>query len=183
MFLRPAVLSDASAIAEVHIRAWRETYRGIMPDKVLDELSVERSAEGWSAALASLSEKRQVLSVGVDDLGTVVGFAGGGPTRDAALTTAGEVYAINLVMQATRKGYGTRLMLAMAEGLIGHGFADAGLWVLEQNIGARWFYESLGGSIAARHERGFGSKVLTELGYVWRDVRDLKQAAERLLAP
>ena len=49
MFLRPAVLSDANAIAEVHVRAWRETYRGIMPDKVLDELSAERSAERWSA--------------------------------------------------------------------------------------------------------------------------------------
>jgi ribosomal protein S18 acetylase RimI-like enzyme len=182
MFLRPAVLSDASAIAEVHVRAWRETYRGIMPDKVLDEPSAERSAQNWSAATAGLSEKRQVLSVAVDDLGTIVGFAVAGPTREAALSTSGEIYAINLVMQATRKGLGTRLMLAMAEGLIGHGFADAGLWVLEKNIGARWFYESLGGSIAARQERDFGGTMLTELGYVWRDVRDLKQVAERLLA-
>lgn len=182
MFLRPAVLSDANAIAEVHVRAWRETYRGIMPDKVLDELAVERSAERWSGTIAGLSEKRQVLSVAVDDSGTIVGFAGGGATRDPTLTTSGEVYAINLVMQATRKGLGTRLMLAMAEGLIGNGFADAGLWVLEKNIGARWFYESLGGSIAARQEHDFEGTMLTELGYVWRDVRDLKQAAERLIA-
>ncbi|MFM9865098.1 MAG: GNAT family N-acetyltransferase, partial [Micropepsaceae bacterium] len=91
-------------------------------------------------------------------------------------------YAINLVMQATRKGLGTRLMLAMAEGLTGNGFADAGLWVLEKNIGARWFYESLSGSIAARNESDFDGTMLAELSYVWRDVRDLKQAAERLLA-
>ena len=182
MFLRPAVLSDASAVAEVHVRAWRETYRGVMPDKVLDEMSVERGAQSWSAVIADLTANRQVLSVAVDDLGTIVGFAGGGAAREAVLTTSGEVYAINLVMQATRKGHGTRLMLAMAEGLISHGFADAGLWVLEQNIGARWFYESLGGSIAARHARDFGGKALTELAYVWRDVRNLKEAAERLLA-
>lgn len=182
MFLRPAVLSDASAIAEVHVRAWRETYRGIMPDKVLDDLSVEGGAQKWSAAVAGLSEKRQVLSVAVDDLGAIVGFAAGGPTREAELTTSGEVYAINLVMQATRKELGTRLMLAMADGLIGHGFADAGLWVLEKNLGARWFYESLGGSIAARQERDSGGEMLAELGYVWRDVRDLRHAAEQLLA-
>ncbi|MFM9865866.1 MAG: N-acetyltransferase family protein [Micropepsaceae bacterium] len=151
MFLRPAQLSDANAIAEVHVRAWRETYRGIMPDKVLDGLAVDRKAAQWSATIAGLQEKRQVLSVAVDDFGTIVGFAGGGAAREPALTTNGEIYAINLVMQATRKGLGTRLMLAMAEGLTGSGFADAGLWVLEKNIGARWFYESLGGSIAARN--------------------------------
>ena len=182
MFLRPAVLSDANAIAEVHVRAWRETYRGIMPNKVLDELVVEHRAQRWSATIAGLSEKRQILSVAVDDSDTIVGFAGGGAAREQALTTGGEVYAINLVMQATRRGLGTRLMLAMADGLMANGFADAGLWVLEKNIGARWFYESLGGTIAARHERDFDGALLTELGYVWRDVRGLKRAAERLIA-
>jgi len=179
MFLRPAVLGDAKAIAEVHVRAWRETYRGIMPDKVLDELAIERSAERWSGTIAALPEKRQVLSVAVDASDTIVGFAGAGATRDPVLTTGGEVYAINLVMQATRKGLGTRLMHAMAQGLIEKGFADTGLWVLEKNIGARWFYESLGGSIAARQEHDFGGTMLTELGYVWRDVRDLERASAR----
>jgi len=182
MFLRPAVLSDASAIAEVHVRAWRETYRGVMPDKVLDEMSVESGTQRWSTVIGDLPAMRHVLSVAVNDLGAIVGFASGGPARESALTTDGEVYAINLVMQATRKGLGTRLMLVMAEGLAGHGFANVGLWVLEKNIGARWFYESLGGSIATRHERDFDGIKLTELGYVWRDVRDLKHAAERLLA-
>jgi ribosomal protein S18 acetylase RimI-like enzyme len=182
MFLRPAVLTDAPAIAAVHVRAWRETYRGIMPDSVLDEMSVERGAQNWSGVIASLTEKRQALSVVVDGSDTIVGFAGSGPARDPSLTTDGEVYAINLVMQATRKGLGTRLMLAMADGLAANGFTDAGLWVLEPNIGARWFYERLGGTLTARHERDFGGKKLTDLGYVWRDVRDLRRGAEAALA-
>lgn len=182
MFLRPAVPGDARAIAEVHVRAWRETYRGIMPDKVLDEMKVESGAQRWSTVIGELAATRQVLSVAVDNSGAIVGFAGGGPAREAALTTDGEVYAINLVMQATRKGLGTRLMLAMAEGLAGHGFANVGLWVLEKNIGARWFYESLGGSIVTRHERDFANEKLTECGYVWRSVADLKRGAETALA-
>jgi ribosomal protein S18 acetylase RimI-like enzyme len=182
MFLRPAVLTDAAAIAAVHVRAWRETYRGIMPDSVLEALSVEDRAQRWSGTIAQLSAKRQVLSVAIDDSDTIVGFAGAGPAREAALTTSGEVYAINLVMQATRKGLGARLMIAMADGLVANGFSDAGLWVLEQNIGARWFYERLGGTPAARHEQDFDGKKLTELGYVWRDVRDMKRGAEAALA-
>ena len=113
MFLRPAVLNDANAIAEVHVRAWRETYRGIMTDAVLDGLSVQASAQRWSAAIAGLSDMRQLLSVAVDDLDTIVGFAGAGPTRDPALTTSGEIYAINLVIEAKRHRMGTRLMLSM----------------------------------------------------------------------
>lgn len=178
MFLRPAVLSDASAIAEVHVRAWRETYRGIMTDAVLDGLSVEASAQRWSAAISALSEKRQLLCVAVDDLDTIVGFAGAGPTRDPALTTTGEVYAINLVKEAKRHRAGARLMLAMAEGLTALGFRDVGLWVLEANVGARSFYERLGGAPVARHERD----SLVELGYVWPDVDDLARHARALAA-
>ena len=44
----------------------------------------------------------------------------------------------------------SRLMQAMADALLKDGFSSIGLWVLEKNIGARWFYEGLGGTIAAR---------------------------------
>ncbi len=43
--IRPAVFKDAAAIAHVHIDAWRTTYRSLMPDDVLDNLSFERRQE------------------------------------------------------------------------------------------------------------------------------------------
>lgn len=181
MFLRPAAPKDAEGISAVLVRAWNETYRGMMPDAFLDAFAKEPRVDAWRKRLTPPLERTATWVV-VGNADEIIGFAVSGPTRDPALGTDGEVYAINLVMQATRLGLGTRLMQAMADELIGNGFASAGLWVLEHNVGARWFYERLGGVIAARHERDFGGKMLTELGYVWRDVRVLKQAAERVLA-
>jgi ribosomal protein S18 acetylase RimI-like enzyme len=180
MFLRAAEAGDGEGIAHVHVQAWRETYRGIMPDKVLDALSLAEGAQRWAGVIGTLSERRQLLTVAVDDNGRIVGFAGAGPTRDAALATAGEIYAINLVNEAKRARLGARLMLAMADGLVALGFGDVGLWVLEQNLGARAFYERLGGSAAARHQRDFGGTALSELGYVWRDIGALQQGARAL---
>jgi L-amino acid N-acyltransferase YncA len=180
MFLRAAEARDGEGIARVHVEAWRETYRGIMPDKVLDALSVTESAQRWAAVIGALGERRQVLSVAVDEGGRIVGFAGAGPTREAALATTGEIYAINLVNEAKRARMGARLMLAMADGLVALGFSDVGLWVLERNSGARAFYERLGGTAAARHQRDFGGTVLSEFGYVWRDIGALQQGARAL---
>lgn len=179
MFLRPATPSDAEGIDAVRIRAWNETYRGIMPDAFLDAFSKESRVEAWRKRLTP-PQDRWTFCVAVSDSDEILGFAGSGPAREAALTTDGEIYAINLVMQATRKGLGTRLMGAMAEGLIAHGFQSVGLWVIEQNIGARWFYERLGGSIAARRKQEFGGKTLIEIGHAWRDVGVLRREASDL---
>jgi len=180
MFLRPATPNDAEGIDAVRIRAWNETYRGVMPDAFLDAFSKESRVEAWRKRLTPPQDRVTFWVAGNQD--HILGFAAAGPVRETALTTDGEVYAINLIMQATRKGIGTRLMNAMAEGLIGHGFKSVGLWVVEKNFGARWFYERLGGAVAARHEQNFGGKMITELGYVWRDVNDLRSAAQDFLA-
>jgi len=181
MFLRPAKPDDAAGISAAHARAWNETYRGMMPDAFLDAFVNEPRLDAWRARLMQPAARTATwVAVNADD--TVLGFATSGPAREVALTTDGEIYAINLVMQATRHGLGTRLMQAMADMLIENAFDSAGLWVLERNVGARWFYERLGGTIAARHERDFGGTTLVELGYVWRDVGALKRAAAQVLA-
>jgi hypothetical protein len=42
-----AQLSDARAIAEVHVASWKTTYRGIVDDAFLDQLSVhDRESSG-----------------------------------------------------------------------------------------------------------------------------------------
>ena len=40
--IRLARVEDAPGITRVHINSWRTTYKGIVPDKVLANLSFER---------------------------------------------------------------------------------------------------------------------------------------------
>ena len=70
--IRPALLADAAAIAEVHVQAWRETYRGLMPDAVLAGLSVEKRVRAWSEMLAAGPQAPTILVV--EDAGRIVGF-------------------------------------------------------------------------------------------------------------
>jgi hypothetical protein len=37
LIVRPARVQDVRQIARVHVRCWQETYRGLMPDAVLDD--------------------------------------------------------------------------------------------------------------------------------------------------
>lgn len=180
MSIRPARPDDAAQLAGVHIRAWHETYRGIMPDKALDELSIARSREGWEKRLAALPQ-RQFVAVALDNLERVVGFVAAGPSRLAELPTDGEVFAINLVNEAKRRGHGVRLMHAAAVHLIDCGFRSVGLWVLERNAGARKFYERLGGRVATQREEDFADTKLIELGVVWHEATVLERQAFALI--
>lgn len=37
LIIRPARVQDVRQMARVHVRCWQETYRGLMPDAVLDD--------------------------------------------------------------------------------------------------------------------------------------------------
>jgi len=181
MPIRPAESRDAAQIAQVHVQAWRETYRGIMPDSLLDGLSVEQREAAWSARLNDMGE-RQFIAVAVDHTGDVVGFAGCGPARLAELGTDGEIYAINILERGKRQRAGSALMFATAEHLDSNGFSQVGLWVIEQNLRARAFYERLGGTRGVIHPSSFGGTVLTEHAYVWPRISDLLQRSDELRA-
>jgi len=49
--VRTAVVADAPFIARVHVRSWQVGYRGIMPDEVLDAISLEQREERWRQIL------------------------------------------------------------------------------------------------------------------------------------
>ena len=178
--VRAAQVEDAEGIGGVSVTAWRETYAGIMPDDYLAALSIEQRVNMFRGRIANLPDK-QAMFVALNESGRVVGFGVSGPAREAELGTDGEIFAINIVEAAKRKGLGLRLMMAMAEALAQAGFARVGLWVIEANTPARRFYEALSGREATRKDQQFGERTLVELGYVWPSVDDLLARAQALL--
>ena len=47
MIIREATDKDISEMARVHIDTWRTTYRGILSDKVLENLFYEKRKNSW----------------------------------------------------------------------------------------------------------------------------------------
>jgi GNAT superfamily N-acetyltransferase len=138
-YIRPAVITDARAIAAVHISSWRAAYRGLMPDSVLDGLSIDKRERDWIDILGKHARHNLVL----EQSGRIVGWASFGPARDADLDAQKvvELYGIYFIPGAWGRGLGRRLYEAVEKILSGK---HAVVWVLEKNDRARNFYEALG---------------------------------------
>lgn len=144
MIVRPATDADAEALARVHVRSWQGAYAGLLPQELLDGLSVEQRAEQWRSILAGDAGSGRLTYV-ADDGGTVVAFAHVGPCRDEdAGPSDGEVYAIYADPERFGQGAGRALMDAALGALAAAGYRAVRLWVLSGNERAIRFYRAAG---------------------------------------
>jgi len=141
--LRRAHPDDAGAIAEVHVRAWKGAYPGLLPQDYLDALHPEDRVGMWAEALGT--SPWPVVLVAEDE-GLVRGFCSFGPSQDGDADPAvvGELYTIYVDPDAWGEGLGRALLEAATAGLTEAGFAEATLWVLGVNEAARGFYDHAG---------------------------------------
>ena len=65
MNIRLATIADAQAIAKVHVDSWRTTYKGIVPDDVLANLSNSQRTEKWHSMLSNPRDK--ITYVAIED--------------------------------------------------------------------------------------------------------------------
>lgn len=153
MTIRKAVPADAPAVATVHVRSWQTAYRGLVPDSVLDGLSVEARTSMWERSIPAGN-----VWVALSN-NEIVGFATTGPSREP--DTTHELYAIYLLPSA----WGSGLARPLAEAALG-GLSDVGLWVFTDNPRARRFYENLGfRTDGTTREETMGGAVLSETRY------------------
>jgi ribosomal protein S18 acetylase RimI-like enzyme len=172
MAVRRATVDDAEAIERIRVETWRATYRGLLPDALIDQLqpNVERRRE----RLRSLEPSE--LTFVAEEGTNVEGYALAGPERTHDPEYSGEVYAIYVAPAAQRKGHGRALIRECARVLASRGLTSMLIWVLRENQIGRGFYERLGG-IPAREkllEEFPGSDEYVEIGYGWTDSRPLQ---------
>jgi L-amino acid N-acyltransferase YncA len=187
--VRLARPDDAEAIADAHVRGWLAAYRGLVPDSVLDGLSVERRATFWrdtitaetatgaaapGATTATATAPTTASDAGaartwvVEESGQVRGFASTGAIREQpdGIAGAGEVFAIYRAPEARGRGLGRALFGHIIDDLRGRGFDPVVLWVFEANTDTRRFYEAAGFRLdGARQPVDFGETSLPEIRY------------------
>ncbi len=74
------MIDDSGDIAVVHVATWRATYRGLMPQSLLDGLSVEARTAVWRRILRD--DEGSTLVAIEQGAERVVGFVSVGPSRD-----------------------------------------------------------------------------------------------------
>ena len=144
--VRPAVPSDAPAMAALHVRAWRAAYEGVMPDAFLAGLTVEEREAMWRRSLTEpdRAPAERVILVAETE-GRVRGFAAAGHARGDDEHGLGELYAINVDPDAWGGDTGSALLAAAVSWLDAR-FPASILWVVDRNERARTFYERAGWS-------------------------------------
>ena len=162
--VREAALDDAEGIARVHTDSWQTSYRGILPDTVLERIDVGQRAESRRKILRD----RSVFQLVAYDLthGDIVGFCDAGASR-RHVPYAGEIYAIYLAHRAKRHGLGQQMIERVQAWLAAQDMRSMIIWVLENNHHARQFYEAMGGRASTRLQSRVGGYPVVELSYVW----------------
>lgn len=168
--IRPATVDDALAIGHVHVESWRSTYQGLMPDAVLNGLSVEQRADFWRQVIERA--RRQSIFVATDDQNNVIGFVNGGLEQEHDSFYTAEFYALYLLKEQQGFGYSKALMLALNKKFAEQGHTAMLLWVLSANP-SRGFYEKMGGHYLKTKPIDIGGKTLQEVAYGWGNLPDL----------
>lgn len=164
--VRRAVVDDADAIERVRTDSWRDAYRGLMPDPLLDGLGYDASRR--RAQMSALPAHQFVL-VAEDD-GVVIGFCIGGRSRTPEDAYSGEVYAIYVLPERHGRGAGRAMLEAAAKELLERGHPSMIIWVLRDNAPSRRFYERMGGVHVRDEERELDGIRIIESGYGWEDI-------------
>lgn len=141
LYIRHADINDCEALGIIHSESWKVTYRGIVPDLILDNMTAKKSEEKFYYSI-SHKEGKTVLAL-KDNM--PAGFMCLGRCRDEDLKEiTGEIWGIYLMPYYFRQGIGKELLYWGINYLKDEGFNKISLWVLEENINARNFYERMG---------------------------------------
>ena len=158
-------------MAKVHNASWRETYPGLLPDPMLARLSIADEAIRWQRMLDRPRAWGGAISFVADQRDSIVGYGSCGEQRTLFLRDRGftsEITELYVLRCAQGQGAGSGLIRAMAGALIERGHRALSLWVLAENMAARRFYESLGGTQIAEKRAS-----LVEAAYGWTDLQQL----------
>lgn len=150
---------DLFEISDIYEQSWKYAYNGIIPQDYLASIPKGRwcntvKREGFNSLVAVENDK-------------LIGTLGFCSSRWENYSTYGEIVSIYLIPEYIGKGIGQKLFDAGILELKKQGYTDILLWVLEDNIRARRFYEKNG--FTPNNEKlvdNIGGKDLTEIMYI-----------------
>ena len=136
--IRPAQKKDAEKLATINVIGWKTTYRGLIPDEVLNDLSVtEKRIENFANTISN----SPIFLVAENESG-IIGYLNGGKPRIKDFPYPYEIYGFYIHPDYQRKGVGTALINAFKERIKKKPFC---VCLLKGNEKALKFYQKMGG--------------------------------------
>jgi len=142
MVFREASLRDLSDIAELHAHSWRENYSDVLSNKYLNEDVYGDRTKIWTARLSKPSLNQFILIAEINSV--ICGFVCLYGANNSKFGTI--IDNLHVKSSIKGQGIGTKLLVEAAQWATRNYKAEnLYLEVLEGNLKAIKFYESLGG--------------------------------------
>lgn len=150
--IRKARLEDSEQIGRVHYQSWLETYRGIMDDDYLDNISLQNRID-------NVKNYYQVCQVAeIND--EIVGIITCDSSRDDDLIDTLEIIGLYVLKAHHRNGIGKSLIEKCIE--VNSRYTHVTLWVSKDNDNAIKAYKNIGFVEDGKHKvLTIGSKKLS----------------------
>ena len=139
MIVRKMTESDCKAIGELYAAAWKEGYKGLIPQDHLDRITPEKF-EVRSHVNGFLDEGSFVAVEGE----RIVAHCHARAADEPKMRGWGEIHTLYTHPACWRRGYGTAVFKRAEQWLSEQGFKDVYLYVLDGNERAERFYKAQG---------------------------------------
>jgi ribosomal protein S18 acetylase RimI-like enzyme len=167
MRIRRAADADRPAIARLHAQSWRDTYRAMLSDSLLDETLDAIMAERWAGQ--AIEAEDSVLVAEAD--GVLLGFAATWQDEPPYIDN------LHVAAAARSRGIGRLLLVETARHFLALGAKGALLHVVVGNDRARDLYLALGGRPAGIEEKDFYGTLVPNERIEWDDLHLLLERA------
>jgi len=178
--IRAGIGTDANAVARLHVHAWQDSYRGIMPDDVLDNLDMDQRKRMWTGLMENPGQMYFYVAEVLprpEEAATrkpvVAGVISGGPPRQYGQAFPTTIYALYVEPKVHRRGLGKRLLLRGFQHVLDDGHNAVALAVLEDNTEAIRFYEAMGGERVGYTYGVLANTAVRTALYGWSDVKSV----------
>lgn len=165
--IRRGLPGDEAELASCHIHAWQQSYRGLVPDQILDSrpLSFRPRMLWWKSVVTAITSSAVFVAESAQH--GIVGFCAVEPARDESHKGKGEIGAIYCLNEYKGKGIGAALFNMACHYLKTKNFPSVYLWVLKNNPTVT-FYRKMGGVQLAEEKTIDLGGPLPEIGFEWR---------------
>ena len=162
MIIRKAEVRDAGAIAQISVDTWKDAYKGLIDDAILEGRKVDdKRISSWSENIQNPD-----FTVLVCEDNEILGYLWAGPARDE-YGVKNEVYALYVKTSSQRCGIGSELIKEYKQRIRNESFY---LYMIKGNKKASSFYEAFGGCVCEKHNRRLEipNQTIDEICFVFK---------------
>ena len=141
VIIRKVQQGDANALAYIQTESWKAAFAGILDAETLTKCTNADRATAMYQRLLDAKKGNGYLLL-VDENPHCIAYWDA--ARDVEFTGKAELICIHSLPNNWHKGYGSMMMNRVLKDIKEAGYSEVVLWVFQENLRARAFYEANG---------------------------------------